>query len=204
MTGKTHMAIGAGATAVLFPTNDIKTIIGGTALALIGSLIVDIDTDKSEGSRILKEALGGIIILGILGLVLRTKYNTNILGYLTENKTIKQMYPELIILLIALVIGKWSSHRTFTHSLIGLIAYSVPIYILLGSINLYKWFLVGYIAHIIADLLNRKEVKILYPLKGGVCLRICSSDGIVDKLLFVAFMGITIFKYMIVFNIIQL
>lgn len=43
------------------------------------------------------------------------------------------------------------------------------------------WFLVGYVAHILADMLNRKEVKILYPLQKGICLKICSADGIVNK-----------------------
>lgn len=202
MTGKTHMAIGVGTVTVLLPTNDIKTIIGGTTLALVGSLIVDIDTEQSKGSVFLKEAFGGLILLTILGLILKMKYSINVLDYITESKTLTQMFPALGILLVALVIGKITPHRSFTHSLIGLIAYTVPVYMMVGS--LYKYFIIGYIAHILADMLNRKEVRILYPSKRGVCLGLCSADGIIDKLLFVGFIAITILKYMSALNIITL
>lgn len=193
MTGKTHMAIGAGVTTLVLPTNDIKTVIGGTILALIGSLIVDIDTDKSKGAIFLKEAFGGIIVLIILGVILQAKSNINVLNYITGNKTINQILPVLIISVVLLTIGKFSSHRGFTHSLIGIVAYTIPVYILSGS--LYIWFLVAYIAHVVADMLNKKEVRLLYPLKNGICFKICSADGIVDKILFISFIAIVVIKY---------
>ena len=201
MTGKTHMAVGVGVATLLLPANDAKTIIGGTTLALIGSLIVDIDTDKSKGAVLLKEAFGGAVILMILGVILKAKFNINVLNYISENKTITQMFPALAILVIVLTIGKFSSHRGFTHSLIGIVAYAVPVYMLVGS--LYIWFLIGYIAHILADMLNKKEVRLLYPLKNGVCLKICSANGVVDKILFISFIAITVLKYISDLNIIH-
>ena len=201
MSGKTHMAVGVGMATLLLPTNDAKTIIGGTTLSLIGSLIVDIDTDKSKGAVLLKEAFGGVVVLIILGVLLQTKFNINVLNYITENKAITQMFPALAILVVVLTIGKFSSHRGFTHSLIGIIAYTVPIYMLVGS--LYTWFLIGYIAHILADILNKKEVRLLYPLKDGICLKLCSADGVVDKILFISFIAITVLKYMNALNIIH-
>lgn len=199
MTGKTHMAIGVGATTMLLPTNDIKTIISGTALAIVGSLIVDIDTAKSEGAVFLKKIFGGSIIFLILGLILKVKYNVNVFNYITQNKEVIQMLPALIIFLVALVVGAISPHRSFTHSLIGLIAYSIPMYMMMGT--LYKWFAIGYVAHILADMLNKKETKILFPLKKGICLNLCSSNGIVDKTLCVIFVGITVLKYKSYLNI---
>jgi inner membrane protein len=162
-------------------------------------LVVDIDTEKSEGARFLKEACGGLITLAILGVFLKTKYNINVLNYITENKTLKQILPALGILLVALVLGKISKHRSFTHSLLGIVAYTIPVYMLVG--DLYKWFLIGYIAHILTDILNKKGVRLLYPLKNGVCLNICSADGIVDKTLFIGFMAIIGLTYMADLNI---
>ncbi len=61
--------------------------------------------------------------------------------------------------------------------------------------QLYKWFAIGYIAHILADILNKKEIKILFPLKKGIALSLCSADGLVDKLLFTGSIGIIILLY---------
>lgn len=199
MTGKTHMSVGVGAATVLLPTNDIKTIMGGTALALIGSLLVDIDTEKSEGSVMLKEAAAGVVILVVLGLILNDRYKINILNYILGNKKLDDMIPALGILLIALVIGKVSSHRSFMHSIVGVIAFTVPAYMILGE-TLCKWFFVGYVSHIAIDLFNKKGVRLLYPLKSGVCLDMCKADGKADKALFFVFIGVTISKYITVFT----
>lgn len=203
MKFNTHMAVGTGTATLLLPTNDIKTVIGGTTLALIGSLIVDIDTEKSKGAVFLKNAFGCGVILTILGVILKTKYNINVLNYITANKTLTEMFPAFGILLVALTIGKFSSHRSFTHSLVGIVAYTVPVYMLVGP-SLYKWFLIGYIAHILADILNMKEVRLLYPLKNGISLKICTADGVVDKMLFISFIVIIVLKYMTILNIITL
>jgi len=186
MTGKTHMAVGVGTALTLLQTKDIKIIIGGTVLALIGSIIVDIDTEKSNGSKLLREIFATLVIVLLLGVFLKIKYNVNTLGYITSNKSIMQMAPALFILLAMVVLGKLSANRTFTHSLTGIVAFIVPIYMLVGS--LYIWFLIGYVAHIIADLLNRKNVRLFYPIQGGISIGLCSADGIVDKTLFCVFL----------------
>jgi inner membrane protein len=188
MTGKTHMAVGVGTALTLLQTKDIKVIIGGTVLALIGSIIVDIDTEKSNGSKLVREIFATLAIVILLGVFLKIKYNVNTLGYITSNKSIMQMSPALLLLLVMVVLGKLSTHRTFTHSLIGIVAFTLPIYMLVGS--LYIWFLIGYIVHIIADLLNKKNVRLFYPIKGGVSLGLCSADGIVDKILLSVFLFI--------------
>ena len=85
MTGKTHMAIGVGTSTVLLHTSDIKTMICGTALAIVSSLIVDVDTDKSEGSKFLKNIVGASIILIVLGLILKENCNINIFNHIIQN-----------------------------------------------------------------------------------------------------------------------
>lgn len=198
MTGKTHMAVGVGAATIMLTSNDIKSILGGTALAVVGSLIVDIDTHKSEGFTFLKNLFGFIIILTILGLIVKMKFNINIFNYITQNKELTKMFPALVILLILIVLGSKAPHRSFTHSIIGFILFTIPIYMMIGE--LFKWFAIGYVAHILADILNKKEVKILYPIKKGIALHLCSADGNVDKFLFIGSVGIIILKYISYIN----
>ena len=198
MTGKTHMAVGVGAATIMLPSNDIKSILGGTALAVVGSLIVDIDTHKSKGFTFLKNLFGCTIILIILGLIVKNKFNINIFNYITQNKELTKMFPALVILLILIVLGAKTPHRSFTHSIIGFILFTIPIYMMTGE--LFKWFAIGYVAHILADMLNKKEIKILYPIKKGIALRLCSADGNVDKFLFIGSVGIIILKYVSYIN----
>jgi len=198
MTGKTHMAVGVGAATIMLPSNDIKSILGGTALAVIGSLIVDIDTHKSKGFIFLKNLLGCAIILIILGLLVKFKFNINIFNYITQNKELTKLFPAFVIFLILIVLGSISSHRSFTHSIIGFILFTIPIYMMTGE--LFKWFAIGYAAHILADILNKKEIKILYPIKKGVSLHLCSANGTVDKFLFFCAIGIIILKYVSYIN----
>lgn len=198
MTGKTHMAVGVGAATIMLPSNDMKSILGGTALAVVGSLIVDIDTHKSKGFTFLKNLFGCTIILIILGLIVKNKFNINILNYITQNKELTKIFPALVILLILIVLGAKAPHRSFTHSIIGFILFTIPIYMMTGE--LFKWFAIGYAFHILADILNKKEIKILYPIKKGIALSLCSADGNVDKFLFIGSVGIIILKYVSYIN----
>lgn len=198
MTGKTHMAVGVGAATIMLPSNDIKSILGGTALAVVGSLIVDIDTHKSKGFTFLKNLFGCTIILAILGLIVKNKFNINIFNYITQNKELTKIFPALVILLILIVLGAKSPHRSFTHSIIGFILFTIPIYMMTGE--LFKWFAIGYVTHILTDILNKKEIKILYPIKKGITLGLCSADGTVDKFLFIGSIGIIILKYVSYIN----
>ena len=48
------------------------------------------------------------------------------------------------------------------------------------------YFSAAMLSHILIDLLNRRNVRLLYPLKKGFCLGICSADGMVNRALFLA------------------
>lgn len=202
MTGKTHMSIGVGTATLLMHTKDVKIIIGGTILVLVGSLIVDIDCKKSKGSKLLKELFASAIIITLLGVFLHSKSNVNILIYITGNKSLLQMVPAVLLLTTMIIIGKFSSHRSFTHSIIGIMGFTAPIYMLVGT--LYSWFLIGFMTHIFADILTKEKVRILYPVdskgKYGICLNICNSNGIVDKSLFFVFLFITVSSNVNIFH----
>ena len=46
------------------------------------------------------------------------------------------------------------------------------------------YFVVGFVSHLVLDCFNRKRVRILYPLPGGIALDFCKAGGFVDSLLF--------------------
>lgn len=56
-------------------------------------------------------------------------------------------------------------HRTLTHSLIGLAAFALPVWLLLGGFpNLAVALVVGCASHVVADALNTPGVPLLWPL----------------------------------------
>ena len=79
--------------------------------------------------------------------------------------------PWLLLLGIFIIIASFVPHRSYTHSLLGLVFFGVIAYQLEQSIaieGVYKVAVAGYASHLIADMkflpMNRRGVKLLLPL----------------------------------------
>ena len=93
--------------------------------------------------------------------------------------------------LIALYIfGTKKNHRKFTHSLLALIIYSIPIALIYEPIL--EYFMIGYFSHLLIDLLNKRGIQLLFPLKFKFCFKLCYADGLGNKLLMVLGLVVTI------------
>lgn len=63
------------------------------------------------------------------------------------------------------VLVRTVGHRTLTHSLVGVVIFALPVWLLLGSFpNLTLALVVGYASHVLADALNTRGVPLLWPL----------------------------------------
>lgn len=79
--------------------------------------------------------------------------------------------PWLLLLGIFIIIASFVPHRSYTHSLLGLVFFGVIAYQFEQSIaieGVYKVAVAGYASHLIADMkflpMNRRGVKLLLPL----------------------------------------
>ena len=45
---------------------------------------------------------------------------------------------------------------------------------------------IGFLTHLVLDLMNRRPVKIFYPHYRGYCLNWCYCDGIVNRIMLLA------------------
>jgi inner membrane protein len=82
--------------------------------------------------------------------------------------------------------GRKQPHRTFMHSVLGVVLLSVASYLVFTEIWLYM--ALGMVSHIALDLLNKKRITLLYPLKKPkFALGICTADSAVNTVLFYAF-----------------
>ena len=84
-------------------------------------------------------------------------------------------------------------HRTLTHSLLGVVLFALPVWLLLGGFpNLSLALVAGYASHVLADALNTRGVLLLWPmgkpirlLPGGI-----RSGGAVEVAVALAVLGL--------------
>lgn len=176
------MAVGtATALAVTMPQNMRELVITISA-ALVGSVISDIDVSTSESRRGLNKVLG--IILGVTAITafLELRFGLGIWTYVQKNSSLMRLITGGILFMAVCIFGKGQPHRSFMHSLLavaifwGLMADVLPFSALP--------FVAAMMSHIVADLMNYKKVRLFYPAKAGVSLRLCKANGLINRLLF--------------------
>lgn len=79
--------------------------------------------------------------------------------------------------------ARLSAHRGPSHSLAALVALAAATW--LACPPLAAPVAIGMASHLVLDLLNKRPVRLLWPLSRGFCLGLCSSDGVVDACLLV-------------------
>lgn len=200
MTGKTHLNIGLASTAAIFSITttpaEPKTMITALSLTALGALMPDIDLENTKISNLfIKLALYlGILAIPILLILNKNGWNFSaIISFSNLN------ISGAIILLLLIALSKFSKHRTFTHSLLGLILFSWGVYVLLNnSGHLFLYFILGYVLHLIADSFTFQGIQLLFPFKPRQAIGIVKTGGIMDNILSIICFTLTTY---LLFNI---
>lgn len=183
MNGSTHMAVGvASSLLILQPKLDAKEIVLGTTLAIIGSLVSDIDVDTSKANKAVNKIIWIIGSVGSISLIIDYFLKLKIYESILNNADIMRVIVSISLFSIVLMFAKMTPHRSFSHSIAGVLAFYIPVSLVFKEASLY--FLVGIISHIVIDLFNKKKIQLFYPVKYGVCFKLCRANGIVNKILF--------------------
>lgn len=175
MMGKTHISVGVAAAVVLTQPSSlggcIAAIIGGST----GGLICDIEV---RSNRYHRDALHARIILAalvVVALLADALMRGPVTSYVLQSN-VTLLLAGAVLLAGASIFGRFQPHRTFTHSLLGLVLFSIGVALL--CLPLTFAFAVGFLSHVLLDLLNKKPIQLLYPSKAGkVCLGVCYANG---------------------------
>ena len=182
MMGKTHFAVGlAVSLAVVSPTalpDCLTAVIGGC----VGGVLADcdiLDNDHRLASFSVQFVAAGVtaLILTLDGFL-----NLGMVGAMMERQ--KAATAGMIAFAVLWLLGVFSGHRTFTHSLPALLLYTFAVYVIHPPLTL--GFAAGYLSHLLLDLLNRKNLPLMYPLKTGFSFKLFYADGIANRLFFFA------------------
>ena len=184
MTGKTHLAVGeAAALAVMQPMGWQQTAwcLGAAA---VGAVICDIDIDSSHAHRKVEAAvivcIAAVVLLGLA----EWKFELGIAQEIAKRRDIWPKIAGGAGLLLLCILGKEQPHRSFMHSLLALFLFSGLVY--LTAPKAAGCFAVAMSSHLVLDIFNKKDIRLWYPLPGGVSLKLCKADGAADQVLFYA------------------
>ena len=181
MMGKTHLAVGlAAALAVAHPATALHclpAVMGGA----LGSVICDIDNLRNKGKNdsIMIQLTAAALTAGMLALDIAqgTGLWPRILRLGRD-----RLFVGCAAFVLLWIVGFLSNHRGFTHSIAAGALFSQAVWTLCPPAA--TPFAAAYAAHIAVDLLNKKGLRLLWPMKGGVCFDLCYSDRTVNALLF--------------------
>ena len=187
--GKTHLFMGITAAAVLTRPDTIggclAVLIGGAA----GGVLSDIDVKPGKGRRDDPDArimAGGI---GVIALVLDYLTGSGILAEITRLGS-ERLYLGLGCLILLCFLGYFQPHREFTHSFLAMALFSGAVGICSAAIQ--PAFAAGFLSHIALDLLNKKPVRLFFPIGTGFCLKLCYADKAANRVLLYFGMAFTI------------
>lgn len=94
-----------------------------------------------------------------------------------------RLFTGIGIFAILCLVGIFQEHREFTHSLIALVLFSLSVGLFCYPIIIP--FTIGFLSHLLLDILNKKPIRLLYPKEKGVCLKLCYANKIADKVFMV-------------------
>ena len=195
MLGKTHFVLGMASALVITHPQTVPGVITAMTAGAIGGWIVDVDiknrdieqSDEAARENVYDAIINSLFILAFL--IVDFFIGKGMCKYVIDNWGFK-IWGSLIGILILMVIGLFSKHRTFTHSFLALVLFTGSVYFFCRPAAVP--FLIGYASHLIADLFNKLGLQLFFPLKWRPCLKLCKSDKTANHVLFWLSLGVDV------------
>lgn len=178
MTGKTHIALGLLVTEMIMPMRTPELAAINISFAIIGSMMPDIDISNSKISHKVKKFIAfAVAILMFSHYILKMPYAS----IFKAVGSYKIFNAGILLLIVLMLFSKTTEHRTFTHSILGLILFSISTFLILkqGTVS----FILGYAAHLFADWTTDSGIMIIYPSKKKVSLHLIKTNSLVDHMM---------------------
>ena len=179
MTGKTHLVWGMAAAVAVSRVDSPAQLTTALAIGALGGVFADADALKNDKGR---DALKGqLLSLAVLTLAMAAgaALNWGFWFYVQEHRRAVGFGAAGLALLW--VFSVFQPHRGFSHSLLALGLFTGCGYLLYPSLT--GAFFAGYASHLILDLMNKKGLRLFWPLKKTVCLGLFYADRTADRLL---------------------
>lgn len=191
MTGKTHLAVGTAAALCITYPSDLKELALCIIASSVGSVVCDVDVKSSESRRDLNRITVIALIAGIAALFAEYKFDLGITKNFNRESDMFRLVLGFISFIAVCTFGKYQPHRSFMHSIPALALLTAIVYFMYPALAPY--FFISMFSHIFIDLFNRRKIRLLYPLKKGLCFKLCPANGKVNDILFIAGSVLSVF-----------
>lgn len=176
MKCRTHIACANALSLMILNPSGIIPLATTIVGASIGGATPDLDANDMHKKSDYLFGLAGLTFIAFILLDNYLKWNFFEDTYLS--------ILGVTLYMIIGFIGKHKAHRSILHSLLACSVLGLIVYYTFNM--LFLPFIIGYISHILLDILNIRPVRVFYPLKKGVSLKISRFDGILNSILFYA------------------
>ena len=168
----------------LMPPGDLKGLIAGCAAAGVGSVVSDVDCVTSNAGQEAVKVSAACVMTVIAAYIADSYFNTGIFASLISRGNQNAAVISILGFVLFCAFGMLTSHRSFLHSIAGgiLLTFCVSVF-LPGS---WQYFAAGFASHLALDLLNRKGIRLFFPLRRMYCLGWFKANGFVNRFLLAA------------------
>ncbi len=184
MQGKTHLVIGVALSLAVMRPATMPALVSGAGAAALGSVISDIDAGQSGAGHDATKVVASIVIAGVLVLLADLYFHLGLYTRLLKRgRETDFMLPLLLFILFAAV-GMLTRHRSFMHSLPAMILFTACIWFMQRAMTPY--FAIAYASHLLLDLTNRRGMRLFFPSRKLVSMKLFASNGWMDRILLMA------------------
>ncbi len=170
----------------LIRPDNISDLLITCGFATLGGLVPDVDLKDSTSDKLFDRLMTSLITIVLMSVFIKYFFDIDLYCKIKECSEIFNYLVSICLFIVMSYLGSKSSHRSFTHSILGLIIYSSILSYGFGMNVIIPYF-VSHLSHIVLDLFNKKGVALFYPSKYRLCFGICESNGKVNKFLFILF-----------------
>ena len=176
------MAVGIVATLAITQPSGVSELVLAVGAGSLGALISDIDVGTSNSHRDADKitALSVVVVLAVFAMDYFC--NTQIIERIIGSSGYLRIIAGLLLFIGICAFGKEQPHRSFMHSFLALILLSFALGLIWEKAVIY--FAVGFLSHLATDIFNKKKVRLLYPMKGGVSLGLFHAYGLANDIFF--------------------
>ena len=182
MLGKTHMAVGIAATLAITQPSGVSELVLAVGAGSLGALISDIDVGTSNSHRDADKITALSVVAELAVFAMDYFCNTQIIERIIGSSGYLRIIAGLLLFIGICAFGKEQPHRSFMHSFLALILLSFALGLIWEKAVIY--FAVGFLSHLATDIFNKKKVRLLYPMKGGVSLGLFHAYGLANDIFF--------------------
>lgn len=186
MTGKVHAVVGvtiaSGILTLTKITDNTETMTTLIILSALGSILPDIDISRS----LMRKLFYGCMITAIIICGLAITQGISLKGLINWNEVTIPIIIGFICFCGMTIYGFFTSHRTFAHTLLALILFSLSIFLMTSNIIYTLFFAIGMLSHQLLDMLNKERIYWLNPIiKKDFAIYLFNSSGVISTMLFI-------------------